>query len=376
MAIRFEAKRVSGAGAARLGTLYTPHGTVETPVFMPVGTQATVKAVTPEELEQVGAQIILSNTYHLYLRPGAALIAEAGGLHAFMNWSGSILTDSGGYQVFSLGELRKIREEGVEFRSHLDGSRHFFTPELAVEVQEALGSDIAMVLDECPPYPSDRDYVLNSMERTTRWAERSRRAATREDQALFAIVQGGMYRDLREQHARQLSDLDFPGYAIGGLSVGEPKEMMYETLSWTAPVLPENKPRYLMGVGSPDDLLVGVEHGVDMFDCVLPTRLARHGVVLTSDGRLNLYNAVHARDFSPISTDCTCPACSSYSRAYIRHLLKANEILGVRLTTLHNLHFILRLMADIKASLIDGTFMDFKREFLGRYQMEESRSAE
>mgnify|MGYP000871702700 CR=1 FL=1 len=376
MAIGFEAHRVSGAGAARLGRLYTAHGVVETPVFMPVGTQAAVKAVTPEELEQAGARIILSNTYHLYLRPGADIIAEAGGLHKFMNWSGSILTDSGGYQVFSLGELREIREEGVEFRSHLDGSRHFFTPELAVKVQEALGSDIAMVLDECPPYPSDRDYVLSSMERTTRWAERSLRAATRQDQALFAIVQGGMYRDLREQHARQLIDLDFPGYAIGGLSVGEPKELMYEMLSWTAPLLPENKPRYLMGVGSPEDLLVGVEHGVDMFDCVLPTRLARHGVVLTLDGRLNLYNAVYTRDYSPISTECTCPACCSYSRAYIRHLLKANEILGVRLTTLHNLHFILQLMADVRASLLEGTFSSFKREFLSRYKTaEESKSS-
>lgn len=368
MAIRFEPIEIVEQGAARLGILHTPHGVVETPAFMPVGTQATVKAMAPEELRQVGAQIILSNTYHLYLRPGADLVAEAGGLHTFMNWPGPILTDSGGYQVFSLGDLRVIREEGVEFRSHLDGSAHFFTPELAVAVQEALGSDIAMVLDECPPYPSDRDYVLNSMERTTRWAERALRAATRGDQALFAIVQGGMYRDLRERHARELTDLDFPGYGIGGLSVGEPKELMYEALEWVTPLLPTSKPRYLMGVGSPDALFAGVERGVDMFDCVLPTRLARHGVVLTLDGRLNLYNAACARDFSPISSGCECPACKSYSRAYIRHLLKANEILGIRLTTVHNLYFLLRLMADIRVSLAQGRFLSFQREFMRRYQ--------
>jgi queuine tRNA-ribosyltransferase len=368
MAIRFEPKKITEAGAARLGVLHTPRGLVETPAFMPVGTQATVKAMAPEELRQIGAQIILSNTYHLYLRPGADVVAEAGGLHKFMNWPGPILTDSGGYQVFSLGDLREIREEGVEFRSHLDGSRHFFTPELAVAVQDALGSDIAMVLDECPPYPSDRSYVLTSMERTTRWAERSRQAVTRKDQALFAIVQGGMYRDLRERHARELTDLDFPGYAVGCLSVGEPKELMYEILEWVTPLLPKSKPRYLMGVGSPDALFAGVERGVDMFDCVLPTRLARHGVVLTLDGRLNLRNAAYARDFSPVSSECECPACKSYSRAYIRHLLKANEILGMRLTTVHNLYFLLRLMADIRTSLAQGRFKSFHREFMCRYQ--------
>jgi queuine tRNA-ribosyltransferase len=334
---------------------------------MPVGTQATVKAMTPEELQAAGAGIILSNTYHLYLRPGSELIAAAGGLHQFMHWDGAILTDSGGFQVFSLSDLRKISEEGVEFQSHLDGSRHFLSPEKAIEIQEHLGSDIAMVFDECPPYPSEREYVYQSMERTTRWAVRCQQAATRQDQSLFAIVQGGVYRDLRERHARELTELDFPGYAIGGLSVGEPKEMMHAALEWVLPILPENKPRYLMGVGAPEDLFAGVERGIDMFDCVLATRLARHGKVFTHDGPITIRNASYARDFTPIDAECDCPTCKHYTRAYIRHLLKAGEILGMRLTSQHNLHFILHLMQEIRNSLDAGRFSAYRHEFIQRY---------
>jgi queuine tRNA-ribosyltransferase len=367
LAIRFELLQTSNECDARLGVLHTKHGPVETPVFMPVGTQATVKATTPEELREVGAQIILSNTYHLLLRPGADIIAEAGGLHRFMHWNGPILTDSGGFQVFSLSSLREIGDEGVAFRSHLDGSSHFLSPEKVIAVQEALGSDIAMVLDECPPYPSERQYVETSLERTTRWAERCLKAASRADQAVFAIVQGGVYRDLRERHAQELVSLDFPGYAVGGLSVGEPKELMNEVLEWTIPHLPSKKPRYLMGVGAPEDLFAGVARGVDMFDCVLPTRLARHGTVFTVDGRLTIRNAAYARDFTPLDPECGCYACRNFTRAYIRHLLKANEILGLRLTTLHNLQFLLRLMADIRVSLEEGRFRIHWQAFMERY---------
>lgn len=363
----FELLLESQECAGRLGRLHTAHGVIETPVFMPVGTQAAVKAMTPEELREVGATIILSNTYHLYLRPGHELVAEVGGLHRFMNWSGPILTDSGGYQVFSLSALRRIEEDGVEFRSHLDGSRHFLSPEKAVAIQEALGSDIAMVLDECAPYPSDQEYVLHSMERTTRWAVRCREAASRTDQLLFAIVQGGMYGDLRERHASELAALDFPGYAIGGLSVGEPKEVMHATLERTTPHLPKDRPRYLMGVGAPEDLFTGVARGVDMFDCVLPTRLARHGVVFTASGPITIRNAEYARDVQPICAECGCSTCQQYSRAYIRHLLKANEILGLRLTTLHNLHFIIELMRKIRVSLAEGCFQECWREFRDEY---------
>jgi queuine tRNA-ribosyltransferase len=365
--VRFDLGSTQKDCAARRGVLHTPHGSIETPVFMPVGTQATVKAVTPEELEAAGASIILSNTYHLYLRPGSELIAEAGGLHQFMHWDGAILTDSGGFQVFSLSDLRRISEDGVEFQSHLDGSRHFLSPEKVIEIQEHLGSDIAMVFDECPPYPSDWEYVRQSMERTTRWAVRCQKAATRKDQSLFAIVQGGVYQDLRERHARELTELNFPGYAVGGLSVGEPKEMMYAALEWVLPILPENKPRYLMGVGSPEDLFAGVARGVDMFDCVLATRLARHGRVFTRDGPITIRNASYARDFRPIDGECGCPACKHYTRAYIRHLLKAGEILGMRLTSLHNLHFILGMMQEIRNSLDAGCFTDYRREFMQRY---------
>jgi len=365
--VQFKELKRDTKSAARRGELKTPHGVVETPIFMPVGTQATVKTMTPEEVREIGGRLILSNTYHLYLRPGHRLIAEAGGLHRFMNWHGPILTDSGGFQVFSLGPLRKIEEEGVRFRSHIDGSEHFMSPEKAVEIQEALGSDIAMAFDECAPYPCDHSYALEALERTSRWAERCKRASCKEDQALFGIIQGGVYRDLREKSASDLVALDFPGYGIGGLSVGEPKELMYEMLEYTIPLIPNDRPRYLMGVGSPDCLLEGVARGVDMFDCVLPTRIARNGTVFTQHGKLVVRNAEYARDFSPLDPDCDCYTCRNYTRAYLRHLIKANEILGVRLTTIHNLYFILKLMHNIRVAIDQGRFTDYKKEFLSRF---------
>ncbi|KGG81520.1 tRNA guanosine(34) transglycosylase Tgt [Caloranaerobacter azorensis] len=368
MAVKYELIKESTECRARLGKLYTPHGVIETPIFMPVGTRATVKTMTPEELKDLGAQIILSNTYHLYLRPGHELIKEAGGLHKFMNWDRPILTDSGGFQVFSLGDLRKITEEGVEFRSHIDGSRHFISPEKSIEIQNALGSDIMMAFDECAPYPSDRDYVKHSLERTTRWAKRCKEAHRNPDtQALFGIVQGGVYRDLREQSAKEIVDLDFPGYAIGGLSVGEPKELMYEVLDYTVPLLPKNKPRYLMGVGSPDCLFEGVIRGIDMFDCVLPTRIARNGTVMTSHGKVVIRNAKYARDFGKLDPECDCYTCRNYSRAYIRHLFNVNEILGARLTTIHNLYFLLRLMENIRLAIKEDRLLQYKEEFFKKY---------
>ncbi|CCO07225.1 tRNA guanosine(34) transglycosylase Tgt [Desulforamulus hydrothermalis] len=353
---------------ARLGKLYTPHGVVETPIFMPVGTQATVKTMTPEEVWETGGRLILSNTYHLYLRPGHDLIREAGGLHRFMNWHGPILTDSGGFQVFSLGPLRTITEEGVEFRSHIDGSKHFFTPEKVMEIEQALGADIAMVFDECAPYPCDREYALAALERTTRWAARCQKAHHRKDQALFGIIQGGVFNDLRARSARELMELDFPGYGIGGLSVGEPKELMYDVLDHLIPLLPKDKPRYLMGVGSPDCLIEGVIRGVDMFDCVLPTRIARNGAVFTHKGRLTVRNAEYAKDFRPLDEQCDCYTCRNYSRAYIRHLIKADEVLGIRLTTIHNLHFIQRLMDKIKEAIRQDRLLEYRAEFLSHFQ--------
>ncbi|ACL69979.1 tRNA guanosine(34) transglycosylase Tgt [Halothermothrix orenii] len=352
---------------ARLGKLKTPHGDIDTPIFMPVGTQATVKSMTPDELENIKAQIILSNTYHLYLRPGSSLIDEAGGLHNFMNWQKPILTDSGGFQVFSLSDLREIKEEGVYFRSHLDGSRHFISPEKAIQIQMELGADIIMAFDECPPYPSDYDYVARSLERTVRWARRCKKAHEREDQALFGIIQGGVYRDLRKQSVEALIDIGFPGYAIGGLSVGEEKEKMLEVLDFTVPLMPENKPRYLMGVGAPEDLVEGVIRGVDMFDCVLPTRIARHGTVFTSQGRLTVRNAGYERDFTPLDPECDCYVCKNYTRAYIRHLIKRKEILGVRLTTYHNLYFLLSLMEKIRGAIKEDALLEFRDEFLRKY---------
>ena len=353
---------------ARAGVFTTPHGDIPLPAFAPVGTQATVKTVSPDELEDAGATLILSNTYHLYLRPGADVVARLGGLHGFMGWSHPILTDSGGYQVFSLQGMRRVDEDGVTFRSHLDGSEHRFTPESAIAVQEKLGADIIMCFDECAP-PLDHDYNREAMERTHRWAERCREAQVRGDQALFGIVQGGVFPDLRQESARFLTALDFPGYAIGGLSVGETKEQMHAILDVVTPLLPEDKPRYLMGVGSPEDLFEGVGRGVDLFDCVLPTRVARNGGLLTANGRINLRNAQYADDPAPIEEGCDCYTCRHFSRAYLRHLLKANEVLGLRLATLHNLRFMLRLMAQIRQSVLDGTFLAFKESFLEGYRI-------
>lgn len=362
MSISFQV--IARCGAARAGEIKTERGIVKTPAFMPVGTQATVKGMTPEELKEMGVDIILSNTYHLYLRPGTEIIAQAGGLHSFMHWDGPILTDSGGFQVFSLSPLRRIDEEGVTFRSHHDGSTHFFSPEKAVEVQNILGSDIIMPLDHVVPYPCPYEETREAMERTIRWAERSKKAHHyTNEQALFAIVQGGIYEDLREICAQELVKMDFPGYSIGGLSVGEPKEQMYHLLDVTVPHLPEERPRYLMGVGSADALIEGVRRGVDLFDCVLPTRIARNGRVMVSQGYLTLRNAEFARDFRPIDPQCSCYACRNYSRAYIRHLLKANEILGVRLTTYHNLYFLKRFMEKIRMTIIENTFPQFYNEF-------------
>ncbi len=370
-AIRYELIKICKQSGARRGRVHTPHGVIETPIFMPVGTQATVKAMTPEELKEINAQIILSNTYHLYMRPGHELVEKAGGLHTFMNWDRPILTDSGGFQVFSLGPLRKITEEGVEFRSHLDGSKHFISPEKAIEIENALGADIIMAFDECAPYPADRDYVKHSLERTTRWAKRCKEAHKNpQTQGLFGIVQGGMYKDLREQSAKEIMELDFPGYAVGGLSVGEPKPLMYEVLEYTTPLLPEDKPRYLMGVGSPDDLIEGVIRGIDMFDCVLPTRIARNGTAMTSEGKVVVRNAKYAEDFTPLDPGCDCYTCKNYTRAYIRHLVKANEILGARLITQHNLHFLLKLMENIREAIMEDRLLDFRREFFTKYGYE------
>ncbi|MCR4420164.1 MAG: tRNA guanosine(34) transglycosylase Tgt [Clostridia bacterium] len=369
--VRFEILATCSETRARLGRLHTPHGVVDTPAFMPVGTQATVKAMTPAELEALGARLLLSNTYHLYLRPGPEVVADAGGLHRFMGWSRALLTDSGGFQVFSLSGLRRVTDEGVVFRSHLDGSSHFFTPEKAVEVQMLLGADIAMAFDQCVPYPVEHAEAQEAVERTTAWAARCLRAHRRRDQALFGIVQGATYPDLRRRSAEEIVGLDFPGYAVGGLSVGEPKPLMYEILDLTVPLLPADRPRYLMGVGSPDCLVEGVALGVDLFDCVLPTRMARNGSVLTRTGKLVLRNAAYARDYRPLEEGCGCYACRHFSRAYIRHLLKAGEILGVRLTTIHNLYFTLTLMERARRAIAEGTFSRFLKEFRQMHAPEE-----
>jgi queuine tRNA-ribosyltransferase len=368
MAIKFELLKESKDSMARLGKITTPHGEIETPIFMPVGTRGTVKAMTPEEVKILGAQIILANTYHLYLKPGHELISEAGGLHKFMSWDYPILTDSGGFQVFSLSDLRKISEEGVEFRSHIDGSKHFIGPEKSMEIQNALGSDIMMCFDECTPYPSSYEYSKQSMEMTTRWAKRCKEYHKNTDkQGLFGIVQGGMFKDLREQSARDLVEMDFPGYAVGGLSVGEPKDLMCDLLEFTTPLLPKNKPRYLMGVGTPDYLFEAVIRGIDMADCVLPTRLARNGTVLTSRGKLVIRNAKYAKDFSKLDPECDCYACTNYSRAYIRHLFNVGEILGARLTTIHNLYFLIKLMENIREAIKEDRLLEYKEEFYKKY---------
>ena len=374
-AVTFDLLRQDATTRARGGVLRTPHGDVPTPVFCPVGTQATVKTLSPRELVELDARMILGNTYHLYLRPGAGLIARLGGLHRFMGWERAILTDSGGFQVFSLQGLRKVNDEGVTFRSHIDGSEHRFTPELVVEIQEQLGSDIAMVLDECAS-PFDRNYNLEAIRRTHLWAERCLRAHSRTDQALFGIVQGGIFEDLRAESARVLAGMGFPGYAIGGLSVGESKEDMHRILEHTVPLLPADKPRYLMGVGSPEDLLECTARGIDLFDCVLPTRLARNGAVFTPEGRLNLRNAAHSEDPRPIQEGCACYTCRNFSRAYLRHLTMSGEILGLRLNTIHNVHFLLALMRDIRQAVLEGRFAAFKEAFLSRYHVADSKARE
>ena len=354
---------------ARRGIVHTPHGDIQTPVFMPVGTQATVKSMTPEELkEEVKAEIILSNTYHLYLRPGNKIVKEAGGLHNFMKWDRPILTDCGGFQVFSLSALRTITEEGVEFKSHLDGSRHMFSPEKVMEIENDLGADIIMSFDECCEYPSTYEYTKQSMERTTRWAKRCKEAHSRpKEQGLFGIIQGGFYEDLRDKSLNDLIELDFPGYAIGGISVGEPKEEFLKMLKYTAPKMPKDKPRYLMGVGSPDYLIEAAIAGIDMCDCVLPTRIARNGTAMTWNGKVVVRNATYERDWGPLDSECDCYTCKNYSRAYIRHLIKANEILGIRLLSIHNLRFLTNLMERVKIEIENDNLLSFKTEFYKKY---------
>ena len=354
---------------ARRGLLHTPHGDIHTPIFMPVGTAATVKAMTPREMVEIGTQIMLSNTYHLHLRPGEDLIAQAGGLHRFMGWDKPILTDSGGFQVFSLAGIRKIKEEGVTFQSHLDGSRRFISPEVSMDIQHALGADIMMAFDVCSAYPCDYQTAKDAMDRTHRWAARCKAHHKDDTQVLFGIVQGAFYKDLRVESAKALGAMDFFGYGIGGLSVGEPKPIMYDMLDELMPHMPAAKPRYLMGVGSPDCLIEGALRGVDMFDCVLATRIARNGTCFTRNGRLVIKNAKYARDFGPIDEGCDCYACQNFSRAYIRHLFKAQEITGARLATIHNLRFLLRLMENVRQAIEEDRLGDLRQEFYDHYDM-------
>ncbi len=359
----FELLHVCKQSGARRGRFHTPHGAIDTPVFMPVGTQASVKTLSPDELLDLGAQVILSNTYHLHLRPGEDLVAQAGGLHRFMHWDKPILTDSGGFQVFSLAALRKVKEEGVTFRSHLDGSPRFLSPETSIAIQQKLGSDIMMQFDECSAWPCEREDADRAMRRTLRWLDRAVIAKTSDHQALFPIVQGAFYEDLRRECAREMAKIDLPGFGIGGLSVGEPKGVMYEMLDAVCPELPPEKPRYLMGVGSPDCLVEGVLHGVDMFDCVLATRVARNGTAFTRNGRLVVRNAAYARDFGPLEEGCDCYACRNFTRAYIRHLLKAGEILALRLVSIHNLRFLTKLMEDARLAIEQDRYLDFAEGF-------------
>ncbi len=362
----FEFDLLARSGRARAGVFHTPHGDLLTPVFAPVGTAATVKALTPAQLQALGATLVLSNTYHLYLRPGDELIRDLGGLHRFMQWDGPLLTDSGGFQVFSLSNTRTVDDDGVTFRSHIDGSTHRFTPERSIAIQQNLGADVIMAFDECAP-PLDEDYNRLALRRTHAWAERCRRAKTRADQALFGIVQGGVFADLREESARFIAALDLPGTAIGGLAVGETKAQMHAVLDLLDPLLPAGKPRYLMGVGSPEDLVNAVQRGVDIFDCVLPTRLARNGAAMTRTGRLNMKNAPYARDAQPVEAGCACYTCAGFSRAYLRHLVVAGEILAAVLLTIHNVHLLLTLMAEMRAAILAGAFDDYAADFLGRY---------
>lgn len=370
----FELKARDQNTKARRGRLETGHGAIETPAFMPVGTQGSVKAVSPRELREVEAQIILGNTYHLFVRPGLEVIRAVGGLHRFMNWEGPILTDSGGYQIFSLARLRKITEDGVQFQNHIDGSAAFISPEIAMEIQATLGSDIAMVLDECPPWPCEYDYAARSLEMTHRWAKRCKAIAKSgdrkpESQLVFGIVQGATFEELRRSSAQTLAAMDFDGYAIGGVSVGEPEPEMMRAVEWSEPHLPENKPRYAMGLGTPPQLIELIARGVDMFDCVLPTRLARNGTAFTEAGTLNFKNAEFTSQTGPLEEGCTCEACRGYSRAYLRHLLKAEEILGLRLLSIHNLHFYLNLMKRARSAIEDGSFAEFRKRFVSGYQV-------
>ena len=360
--LKYELIKKDKFSKARLGKIYTNRGIIETPIFMPVGTRATVKAMNVDELKEIGSQIILGNTYHLYLRPGQEIIRAAGGLHKFMNWDRPILTDSGGFQVFSLGAIRKITEEGVMFRSHIDGSKHFISPEKSMEIQNDLGSDIMMAFDECAPYPASYDYVKNSMERTIRWLKRCKEYhKNTENQALFGIIQGGMYKDLRKISAIETCSMDLPGYAVGGLSVGEPKDVMIEYLNYTTEFMPEDKPRYLMGVGTPDYLFEAVEAGIDMADCVLPTRLGRNGTAITTYGKVVIKNAKYAKDFTPLDETCDCYACKNHTKAYIRHLMNVNEILGARLLSTHNLRFLLKTMENIRQAIREDRFLEYKK---------------
>jgi queuine tRNA-ribosyltransferase len=363
----FKYQRLAQEGQARRGIFSTPHGNINMPAFAPVGTQATVKTLTPDELRLIGSDLILSNTYHLYLRPGADRIASFGGLHGFMNWDGPILTDSGGFQVFSLNDLRKVDDEGVTFKSHIDGSYHRFTPEKVMQIEAKLGADIIMALDECPD-PLNRAYNEEALARTHAWAVRCAENQVRpHEQALFGIVQGGIFEDLRLESAAFLSKLDLPGYAVGGLAVGETKSQMYATLDVVMPALPTDRPRYLMGVGAPDDIVEAVARGIDMFDCVLPTRIARNGAIFTRHGRINLRNARFADDHGPLEQGCTCYTCQRFTAGYVHHLIKTKEILGMRLTTLHNLHFLEQLMHDIREHIVLGDFYTFKERFLDDY---------
>ena len=369
-AIQFEITHVCKQSGARCGILHTPHGDVETPMFMPVGTLATVKFLSPEEIKALGAGVILANTYHLWLRPGEDIVDKAGGVQKFMNYSGPMLTDSGGFQVFSLADRRKIKEEGVTFKSHLDGSTLFLSPEKSIQIQNKIGADIIMSFDECAPYPCSYDYMKNSVERTLRWAKRGKDAHQRpEDQALFGIVQGGEYQDLREMCAKTLAEMDFPGYSIGGTSVGESKETMYKMIDYSVKYLPWEKPRYLMGVGSVDAILEGILRSVDMFDCVLPTRIARHGTLMTSQGRINIKKQDYEEDFGPLDPECDCYTCKNYSRAYLRHLFRCNEGLGSRLMSIHNLRFLLSLTEQARKAIREDRFGDFKAELFKKYNL-------
>ena len=369
--VTFEITHICKQSGARTGILHTPHGDVETPMFMPVGTQATVKFVSPEELKDLGSGVVLANTYHLWLRPGEDIVDQAGGVQKFMNYKGPMLTDSGGFQVFSLADQRKITEEGVTFKNSLNGDTLFLSPEKSIQIQNKIGADIIMSFDECIPYPATREYVEKSTERTLRWARRGKQAHSRpEEQALFGIVQGGDYEDLRKYCAEKLIEMDFPGYAIGGTSVGEDKETMYRMVKWASDALPFDKPRYLMGVGAVNDLLEAVNRNVDMCDCVLPTRIARHGTLMTSEGRISIRKAIYKNDFTPLDPECDCYTCRNYTKAYLNHLQRTNEGFGTRLMSIHNLRFLVKLMEDARKAIKEDRFNDFKEETLAKMKFD------